>query len=480
MYFIVIERRPTSIMVNTEILSESQSNVFQIVKKAIASFKNPSENGNVFFVRGAAGTGKTFLLNHIKAHCENKDIRAIAFAYTGIASCLLSKGKTVHSQFRIPWNPTQLTCAIDSSRPVYKIIQKAPVLLWDQASFCSKYIFEEVDRFLRAMMNNMELFGGKIVVVCGDFHECLPIAKKTKTDSAEIQSILFSEMFKQMQQFTLNENYRFKLHSDYRFCLEIGTGIRNEIAIPNQCRVYNLNTLISTIYGNDNRNTPSDDLMNRSILTVGANDVDYLNRECMNRFYESSVVYQSINFFRKINPEQRSRFYVMDDIMQSLPKYFQPETLVLNINCPIILRQSYKGLAQGTRLIVKNLTTSSIIAEIGAGNRKGKLINIYRVNTIKLFPYGNVQFVRRQFPVSLAFALTINKAQGLEFRRVGVYFPCTVFAHGQMYVAFSRVPNIEEDMKIFVVEPNDGHYSFDHMPNVVNTSIAKHLLPINI
>lgn len=141
-------------MVEAKLLSESQTTIFQ---KIIGCLTKPAQNGNTFLVQGAAGTGKTFLLNQILAHCESKDIKAIALAYTGIASCLLNKGKTVHSQFRIPWNRKKFSCQLDPLHPVYKNIQKASVLLWDQAAFCSKQIFEEIDRFLRNMMQSKVL-----------------------------------------------------------------------------------------------------------------------------------------------------------------------------------------------------------------------------------------------------------------------------------------------------------------------------------
>lgn len=280
-----------------------------------------------------------------------------------------------------------------------------------------------------------------------------------------------------MQKFTLRENFRFKLPADYRFALEIGTGTLNEIAIPSQCRVYNLDTLINTTFGAASAN----DVIERTILTVCSADVDYMNRECIKRLYNGYNIYEGVNFFRKLDSESPSRFYSFDEMMDNVPKYFPPNVLQLNkSNCPIMLCQSYKGLTQGTKLIVKNLTKRTIVAEIGSGRRKGKLINIHRVSSVKIFPRANLEFVRRQFPVTLAFAMTINKAQGLEFQRVGVYFPCTVFAHGQMYVAFSRVSNIEENMKVLVVERGDGHFSFDRMPNMVNQNVVKQLLPIQI
>lgn len=327
-------------------------------------------------------------------------------------------------------------------------------------------------------MNTKQIFGGKLMVISGDFNECLPIGKKSKNSSAESHSLLYSELFKQMQKFTLHENRRFKTDIDYRFCVEVGCGIHNCIAIPSACRVFSLDTLINTTYGCDYESITSDDLLNRSILTVCAVDAEYVNDECMKRLYSASMVFNSLNFFRKINADERSRYYSIDDTMQDLQKYFPPNVLHLNRNCPIMLCQSYKGLPPGTRLVVKNITRTAIIAEIGAGQRKGKIINIYRVNTVKSFQRANLQFVRRQFPVSLAFSMTINKAQGVELKRVGVYFLRTVFAHGQMYVAFSRTPAIEENMKVLVVEPNDGKFSFDRMPNMVNANVAKHLLQI--
>lgn len=460
-------------MFETKLLSESQTRIFQ---KIIGCLTKPSESGNTFLVQGPAGTGKTALLNQIMAHCDSKDIKAIALAYTGIASCLLNKGKTVHSQFRIPWNRKKVNCMLDSTHPVYKNIQTASVLLWDQAAFCSKQIFEEVDRFLRVMMKSKQIFGGKLMVISFDANECLPIGRKTKFESTESHSLLYSDLFKQMQTYTLQENHRFKLETDYRFCVDIGCGVHNEIAVPSQCRVFNLNALINTTYGCDYESLSTNDLMDRSLLTVCNVDAEYLNSECMKRLLKSNVLFHSSNYFRKIDPDEPSRFYSIEDTMNILPRYFPPNILQLQNNCPIMLQQAYKGLPPGTRLVVKNLTRTSIIAEIGTGHRKGKKVNIYRVNTIKVFQRGNLEFVRRQFPVSLAFSMTINKAQGLEFKRLGVYFPVSVFAHGQMYVTFSRTPAIEENMKVFVLEPNDGHFTFDRMPNMVNGNVAEYLL----
>ena len=66
-------------------------------------------------------------------------------------------------------------------------------------------------------------------------------------------------------------------------------------------------------------------------------------------------------------------------------------------------------------------------------------------------------------------------SKGLEFKRAGVYFPCRVFSHGQLYVAFTRVPDIKNDLKILI--NCDHQISYDHFPNVVNSSITNFALP---
>ena len=98
-----------------------------------------------------------------------------------------------------------------------------------------------------------------------------------------------------------------------------------------------------------------------------------------------------------------------------------------------------KGLCNGTRLIVRNLHHDhSIDAEVLTGSNKGSRVLIPRM---KLAPSDvSLPFIleRVQFPVRLSYCMTINKAQSQTFEKVGIYLPDPVFAHGQLYVAFSR------------------------------------------
>ncbi|XP_059140808.1 uncharacterized protein LOC131928730 [Physella acuta] len=92
-------------------------------------------------------------------------------------------------------------------------------------------------------------------------------------------------------------------------------------------------------------------------------------------------------------------------------------------------------------------------AKVTTGKVKGNIVLIPRIGlkTDSGLPF---ELKRRQFPLKLAFAMTINKSQGQTLDKVGLYLPTPVFGHGQLYVAFSRARR-REDVKVFVKDSDE-------------------------
>ncbi len=80
-------------------------------------------------------------------------------------------------------------------------------------------------------------------------------------------------------------------------------------------------------------------------------------------------------------------------------------------------------------------------------------------------------FTRRQFPVQLAFAFTINKAQGQTLKKAGVYLPRPVFTHGQLYVAISRTGH-PKNLCVYIVNTNNPAHCNDKQEGAYTSNIV--------
>ena len=132
------------------------------------------------FINARGGCGKTYLLNTILSAVRSIDggSTALAMATTGIAANLLLLGRTFHSRLKAPLKPAaDSTLQISAQSSLAKLVRNSKMLMIDEATMLDRYLLEALNRTLQDVMSCDRHFGGKVLVLAGDFRQCLPVVK---------------------------------------------------------------------------------------------------------------------------------------------------------------------------------------------------------------------------------------------------------------------------------------------------------------
>ena len=317
-----------------------------------------------------------------------------------------------------------------------------------------KDVYEAIDKTLRDIRSNPKLMGGLILILAGDFRQTLPIVTNGTPADQINACIKHSYIWDHVQSFKLTVNMRARLNNNANAAtfsqtlVDIGNGTMpqdndGKIVLDNSiCSLVNSpDQLITKIYPYLNRNFKKMDwLSERCILAPTHVDVDEINYKCLQKIPGNITTYYSKD--AAINdddtvicpPEVLNSFEI-----PGIPSH----VLNLKIGAPIILMRNLHSpnLVNGARLHITELKPNLIIATIMNGPGKGESVAIPRIPLIPL--NCPINFKRLQFPVKLAFVITINKAQGQTLTYTGVYLKTECFSQGQLYVALSRASSNE-------------------------------------
>jgi ATP-dependent exoDNAse (exonuclease V) alpha subunit len=393
-------------------------------KKALELMEN---SGKSVFITGRAGTGKSTLLTHF---CQTTRKKVVVLAPTGVAA-LNVKGQTIHSFFKFRPNITpERIRKLRTSDEGKNIYQKLDAIVVDEISMVRADLLDCVDKFLRLNgPNDKKPFGGIQMIFIGDLYQLSPVV--TNTDKEIFRTIYKTPYFYGSHVFDTFEMEFVELQKVYRQHDEKFIDLLN--SVRNNTITEKGLALLKQRY-NPNFEPVSGDFY--VYLTTTNAMAETINTAQLAKLESPTLIFSG-----EIEGE-----FGKENLPTAIDLKIKPGAQIMMLNNDAEGRWVNGSIGEIKGLIHNNKGEEVIIADLGDGSTveiEPFAWEIYRsfVNDGQL--ESEVIGTFTQYPLMLAWAVTIHKSQGKTFDNVIIDIGKGAFAHGQTYVALSRCTSLE-------------------------------------
>lgn len=372
------------------------------------------ESNKSVLLTGAAGAGKTYVLNQFIRRAKKQGKSVAVTATTGLAATHLN-GTTIHSWAGIGVHDEfskKMTNKMAKSRQ--ELIKKADVLVIDEVSMLHDFRLDIVDEVLQHIRDNKTPFGGMQVILCGDFFQLPPVNRRGSREG----SFVTSSKVWQKNVFTVCY-----LHTQFRqreddLYTKILNGIRAGVLSRSQLDLLQKRTDVS-----DDPFTPK-----TRLLTVNV-DVDSVNDERLDQLEGDLHEYEMESFGAAKYVEQLKRSCLAQEVLR----------LKLGAQVMCIKNSQEKKYVNGSLGTVVGFDKENDYPKIEL--QSGRKITI-TPDTWELMDGDKKRASVVQLPLRLAWAITVHKSQGMTLDAARIDLS-RAFVEGMGYVALSRVRSIK-------------------------------------